>query len=150
MDGHELSGLIEQRWELLSRLLEISQRQIDAIDGSRMTELMRILSEKQPPLNELVEVAEKLRPAADQDPDSRLWESAEQREQCRRQQEECEKLHLELLAIEAQCETALHTSRDEIQKQLERVDNARQAVSSYATQHSLPESGGQLDLSSDA
>lgn len=150
MHGNDLSELIELRWQLLQRLLEISQRQINAIDGSRMTELMRILSEKQPPLNQLAEVAQQLRPAAEDDPESRVWDSDEQRRRCRQQQEECEKMHLELLAVEAECETALMKSRDKIQEELKRVDNARQAVTSYASQHVLPDSGGNLDLSSDA
>ncbi len=33
-------------------------------------------------------------------------------ERCRQQQEECERMHLELLAIEAECESALQQSRD--------------------------------------
>ena len=150
MNGHELAQLIEQRWNLLEQLLQISQRQIEAIKGSRMTELMRILSEKQAPLNQLAELAEQLRPAAGEDPNARIWESPEQRSRCRKQQDECEKMHLELLAIEAECETSLVQSRDELQQQLSRVDSARQTISGYNARHSALDTGSQLDLSSDA
>ncbi|MEM1068770.1 MAG: flagellar export chaperone FlgN [Planctomycetota bacterium] len=150
MDGPELSQLVEQRWTLLHELLQLSERQIDAIKGSRMTELMRILSEKQTPLNQLADLAERLRPATGDDPSERYWDSSAQRAKCRSQQEECEKMHLELLAIEAECESNLLASRDEIQKELQRVDSARQTINGYGSQHSRLESGGQLDLSSDA
>ena len=150
MNGQELSLLIEQRWQLLEHLLQISQRQIDAIQGARMTELMRILSEKQTPLNQLAQIAERLRPAATEDPETRVWASPEQRTRCRVQQEECEKMHLELLAIEAECESSLLKSRDNLQEQLSRVDSARQTISGYNTQQKAFESGSQLDLSSDA
>lgn len=150
MDGTELSQLIEQRWCLLEQLLEISHRQIDAIKGSRMTELMRILSEKQAPLNQLTQLADRLRPAAQEDPNARVWGSAEQRNRCREQQEECEKMHLELLAIEAECESTLLQSREDLEQQLQRVDSARQTIDGYHASHSAIESGSQLDLSSDA
>ncbi len=42
MDGRELSQLIDNRWSTLHQLLEISSRQMDAIRGCRMSELMRL------------------------------------------------------------------------------------------------------------
>ncbi len=150
MDGRELSQLIDQRWALLKQLLQMSERQIGAIQESRMTELMGILSEKQVPLNQLAELANRLRPAAANDPLTRVWDTTEQRDRCREQQEECERMHLELLAIEAQCETSLVQGRDQLQQELQRVDNARQAVSGYGGQNLNLDTGGQLDLSSDS
>lgn len=150
MDGRELSQLIDQRWALLSQLLQMSERQIGAIQESRMTELMGILSEKQVPLNQLAELANRLRPAVENDPQTRVWDTPEQRDRCREQQEECERMHLELLAIEAQCETSLVQGRDRLRQELQRVDNVRQAVSGYGGQNLNLDTGGQLDLSSDA
>ena len=75
MNGDELSELIQQRWTTLRELLEISRRQMGAIGSGQMSELMRVLSDKQRPLNELVEIAEQLRRASDDDPDS--WECAD-------------------------------------------------------------------------
>ncbi len=149
MNGNELLELFEQRWSTLSELLEIGKRQIAAIESERMSELMRLLSEKQTPLNRLVEFATSIRQAADDDPATRKWDSEETRERCRRRQQECEQLHLELLAIEAECETALIESREFIQKKLDRVDAGQQAANSYAHSQATPTQGGQLDLSSD-
>lgn len=144
MDGIQLAELMSQRWSALRQLLEISDRQLAAIDSGQMTELMRLLSEKQKPLNRLTEIGEQLRAAAGDDPETRHWDSAESRAQCRSQQEECEKLHLELLAIEAECESALKKSRDSIEEDLARVDSARQAANGYLAG---PTSGNRLDLS---
>ena len=144
MDGKQLSDLIAQRWSTLRELVDISNRQITAIDAGRMSELMRLLSEKQLPLNHLAEIAEKILSAAGDDPTARTWETEGARVLCRQQQEECEKMHLELLAIEAECETSLTKSRASIQQKIDRVDAGRQAAASY---HAPPTSGGQLDLS---
>jgi hypothetical protein len=150
MNGRELAKLIDQRWTVLQHLLDISQRQIAAINGLRMTELMRILSEKQPPLNQLTELADQLRLAAAEDPQDRLWDNSEQRALCRQRQEECERMHLELLAIEAECESSLLNGRERLQEELRRVDAARRTVTSYGMSQSESHAGAQLDLSSDA
>jgi hypothetical protein len=148
VNGNELLALMEQRWSTLRELLEFGNRQIAAIESQRMSELMRLLSEKQTPLNRLAQVAASIRQAADDDPAARQWDSEETRVRCRRRQEECEQLHLQLLAIEAECETALTESREFIQKKLDRVDAGQQAANSYADSQATPTQGGQLDLSS--
>ena len=149
MNGNELSKLIHHRWSLLRTLLELSGRQMEAIESGRMSELMRLLSDKQAPLNELAAVAEKIRTAVDDDPNERTWPDETTRVSCRQQQEECEQMHLELLAIEAQCETALQTSRNQLSQKIDRVDAARQAANTYAHSPTGSDLGGQLDLSSD-
>ena len=47
MNGNEVAALIQQRWEILDRLLSISRLQMRAIEQGQMSELMRLLSEKQ-------------------------------------------------------------------------------------------------------
>jgi hypothetical protein len=149
MDGNQLSELISQRWAILRELLDVGDRQMAAIRDGRMSELMRLLSGKQLPLQRLSEIADELRGATDDDPQARVWESEEARLFCRGQQEECEKMHLALLAIEAECETTLQQSRSSIQQKLDRVDVGRQAATSYGQGQTRNTSGGTLDLSSD-
>lgn len=149
MHGRELAALIENRHSALQRLLEISGRQIDAIRGGRMSELMRLLSEKQSPLNQLNLIAQSLRTAVTDDHAARQWDSESQRSQCREQQDQCEQMHLELLAIEAESESALQQSRLDLQQQLDRVDGGRNAANGYArNQVAATTTGGTLDLSS--
>ena len=148
MDGQELSQLIEDRWSTLHQLLEISSRQMDAIRGGRMSELMRLLSEKQKPLTQLVAVADQIRLASEDDHAARHWQSDTQRQRCREQQEECERMHLELLAIEAECETALQHSRATLAQRIDRIDTGQAAAKGYASVDRPPASGATLDLSS--
>jgi hypothetical protein len=148
MDGSELAELIDRRWRKLRQLLEFGRRQMDAIQAARMSELMQLLSDKQAPLTELTELAEQIRAAKDDDPAARSWESEAQRDRCRSQQDECEQMHMDLLALEAECETALQQSRVTIQQRLDRVDAGRVAANRYADQGSRQTRGGQLDLSS--
>ncbi|MFK8112572.1 MAG: flagellar export chaperone FlgN [Rubripirellula sp.] len=155
MDGQQLSQLMTVRWTALQQLLEVSEHQIQAIRAGHMSELMRILSQKQPHLSRLSNAAAQLRATTSDDPEQRHWDSPALREACRIQQEECEKMHLELLAIEAHCETLLQETRTGIQSELQQIDNAHLAASSYAQSQatgSQPTShrGGQLDLSSDS
>ncbi len=149
MNGNEVAALIQQRWEILDQLLSISRLQMTAIERGQMSELMRLLSEKQKPLNKLIELGNQIGVASADDSEDRYWDSNDIREQCRRQQDDCEKINLELLAIEAECESKLSQNRDELRERLERVDSGWQAVSGYADHELHATSGGSLDLSSD-
>ncbi len=149
MDGAQLSELIETRRTVLSELLEIGGRQISAIAAGRMSELMSLLAAKQVPLGRLGEISARLREAAGEDAESRRWESSQARDKCRQDQDDCEQMHLELLAIEAQCEAALVQSRAALEQQLSDVDAAHQAATSYANSDATPTMGIRLDLSSD-
>ena len=148
MDGPELAQLIEARWSTLNQLLEIGSRQMEAIEGCRMSELMRLLSDKQTPLNQLIGITEQLRMAAGDDHTSRRWDNHSQRERCRQLQEETERMYLDLLAIEAECESALQQSRVTLQQRLDRVDSGQAAANGYACSDRSPTSGATLDLSS--
>ncbi len=149
MNGTALSELISRRRTILSQLLEIGGRQMEVIAAGRMTELMGLLAEKQQPLQQLGEISTLLREAAQDDPQARQWESAESREKCRVQQQQCEQMHIELLAIEAQCETALSESRESLQQRLGQIDSANQAANKYVDSEAIPTLGNRLDLSSD-
>lgn len=147
MESSQLTELIDQRWTTLNELLNLGQLQTDAIDAGRMTDLMRILSRKQAPLNRLSELAKLLRAAADDDPTSRIWHSQEARDVCRNRQAQCDEMHLELLAIEAACESTLQQNRNSIQAEIEQLNASHQAAKKYAPEQSIATSGGRLDLS---
>ena len=149
MDGAQLSALITERQSILAQLLELGTRQVDVIAAGRMSELMRILAEKQDPLQRLGEISELLRETAGEDPRGRKWNSQRDRDACRQAQDDCERMHIELLAIEAQCETALNESRNAIQQELQQIDSAHQAASHYAHAEASQTAGIRLDLSSD-
>lgn len=148
MDGDQLIDLIGKRRDVLTQLLQFCDRQMAAIDTDRMTDLMRILSDKQPLINQLTQLAGPLGKAAGDDPNTRHWSSTQQREQCRTWQDECDAMHQELLAIEAACEAKLDVSRAAMHEKLQRVTSGRDAVNRYAQTQTKRPSGGSLDLSS--
>jgi hypothetical protein len=147
MNGNELTALIDLRWTTLNALLELGRRQTEAIQAGRMSDLMRILSEKQGPLNRLSEIADALRDAAQDDPSQRFWDSESKRQDCRLRQEQCDQMHTELLAIEAASESTLQANRTAIQHDIDQLNASHQAASHYAPQSAVPTSGKQLDLS---
>lgn len=155
MESELLVQLIDARFELLSRLITLSRQQRQAIEENQMTELMRVLSDKQKLIEMLAKVSRQLSPASKDDPQQRRWSSEEARQQCRERQEACEQMHVELLAMEAECESGLTSRRGDIEDQLMRLSGADQATKSYsqagvANGHSVSGAkGARLDLSSD-
>ncbi len=87
MNGNEVIALIKQRWEILDQLLSISRLQMTAIEQGQMSKLMRLLSEKQKPLNQLVELSDQFGAANTDDSEKRHWDSEDIRDQCRKKQE---------------------------------------------------------------
>ncbi len=146
MDAHQLSDLIEQRFQTLDELLKLGRLQSEAIERGRMTELMRVLSQKQQPLSRLTEIAQLLRPAATDDPELRAWTSESARLACRSQQEQCDQMHMELLAMEAACESMLQDNRAAIQLEIESLHGSHLAAVHYAPDRTVATSGGRLDL----
>ncbi len=147
MNGNELSQLIDQRWSALNELLELSHRQTEAIDAGRMSDLMRVLSKKQAPLQQLSDIADRTRTAVDDDPALRHWASESDRQACRLLQDKCDQMHLDLLAIEAACESTLQENRSSIQTEIDQLNASHQAAMHYSPENSVATSGGQLDLS---
>jgi hypothetical protein len=148
MDGPELAALIDDRYRTLQRLQQISSQQMDAISSGRMSQLMQLLSDKQEPLNRLAALAQQIRAAVGEDPESRIWESDLQRQQCREKQDACERIHRELFDLEGTCEAALRDSRVTLQQQLGRLDSVRAAANGYATRNEVSSRGATLDLTS--
>tara|TARA_R110002049_G_scaffold2750_8_gene22124 strand:- start:27844 stop:28293 length:450 start_codon:yes stop_codon:yes gene_type:complete len=148
MNAERLVNLVSQRKTVLDELLEISQRQVTAVQQGRMNELMSLLAEKQAPLAKLREYSACLAEAAPDDPATRVWDRPEQRAQCQAEHARCEEMLRTLMEMEAQCEQTLSQSRESLQKQLEQTQTAQQAVTGYAEAEQANTSGGRLDLSS--
>jgi Mg2+ and Co2+ transporter CorA len=147
MDGWELSELINQRRLALDELLTLGQQQRELIATGRMTELMRILSAKQQPIQRLTEIAQSLRQADHDDPADRQWPSEAVRQACRIEQQECLRIHQELLALEEACEAAMQANRTSIQNEINQLNASHQAAQHYVSGPAVAPSGGHLDLS---
>lgn len=151
MDAATLSELVSQRHAVLIKLLKLSQDQIAAIQSGRMTDLMGILSAKQQPIQQLVNLGKQLKPAANDDPNSRSWPDPQSRIDCRQQQQQCDSMHQKLLEIEAACEEMLEANRADVSDRLQRLSSGTDATSGYSKAQSYASAGhrSQLDLSSD-
>ena len=153
MDAITLDQLVDQRHETLTELLKISQHQIDAIETNRMSDLMKILSEKQKTIQRLADLSQRLKPALADNPQTRDWPSESQRDRCRTRQQQCDQMHAELMQIEATCEATLQANRTDMTGRLERLSSGTDATSGYAQAQQFsptagPENtGSQLDFS---
>ena len=156
MDATTLCELVDARFDTLGALLKLSEQQVETIDQNRMSDLMRVLSDKQRLIEYLKHISDQLKPALDDDPQARDWESQAAREQCHDRQQQCEQMHLQLLAIEAQCESTLQDSRQGMEDQLGRLNTGQHAATGYSQSQSYGQpaspgggsSGSRLDLSS--
>lgn len=145
MDGPQIVDLVDQRWELLQELSQLADRQAVAIEQGRMSELLSILRQKQPPLETLDRLSLELRQRC-APPQAVRWSSAAERDACRAKNEACQRLHETLLLREAECEAKLQASRQRVEEQLTRSEGAKRAAGSYNASRPSPTTGGQLDL----
>jgi hypothetical protein len=144
-----LTELIGKKHELLVQLRDAGRRQMELIEASDMTQLLKLLSSKQRVLTSLQDVERRLDPYRSQNPEQRVWRTAADRERCSRVSANCELLLAEVVEGERRGEARLTAHRDRAAAQLELVQHASQARAAYADM--TPGSGySQLDLSSES
>jgi len=147
MDTERLAALIGRKHEVLRQLLVLAQRQCQVVDEGEMGTLIRILSSKQRMLKELQQVEADLAPFRRQDPDSRPWSSAGERQRVRGVAEQCEALLREIVRLESSCAEEMVSRRDAAAARLQGTHTAAQAAQSYANSSVL--STNRLDVSSE-
>lgn len=148
MDGQTLSELVDQRWSLLKGLLELGDRQAEAVRHSRMSSLLEILNHKQPALEDLRQVSQRLHEAIGDDAEKRDWTSHDLRVECRERHRECEQMLETLLRQEAESEAALVEARGELERRLAHSEGAQRAVDGYAASERTATAGSRIDFSS--
>ena len=143
-----LAALIDQKSQVLSRLLSLAQRQMDLVSQGEVTQLLGLLAAKQQLLNSLQDVERRLSPFRNQDPESRRWRSPGDRRRARDSAERCEALLRDIVLLEKQCESELVRHRDATADQLQGVHTVAQASQAYSALSSYR--GDQLDVSSES
>lgn len=142
-----LKDLIRVKRECLLQLREMGRKQLALIEEGNMTSLMDILAAKQRPLVTLQRIERTLDPFRNQDPEKRVWRSADDRAQCAEHLQQCENLLAEIVSQEKCCEVALIQRRDEAAARLQGAH-----LAGYARHAYLPEADtrlSQLDLFSE-
>ena len=148
MDGQTLSELVDQRWSLLKGLLELGDRQAEAVRHSRMSSLLEILNLKQPSLEALQQVSQRLHEAVGDDAEDREWNSQDLRVECRERHRECERMLETLLRQETESEAALVEARGALELRLAHSEGAQRAVRGYAASDRTATAGSRIDISS--
>jgi flagellar biosynthesis/type III secretory pathway chaperone len=133
--------------ELLDQLLEIGRRQLDAIENGRMSELLGLLAEKQPLVDQLADLANRLKTLRENEPSAATVADTNLAE-CRKLRQTATTSFEELFTLEQQCETLLCDRRDQIGARLQATNNALSAANAYREIPPTTSLGGQLDLSS--
>jgi len=145
--GESLLEILSSQIGLLDQLIEIGQVQIQAIEHGRMSELLSLLSDKQPLLGDLGDVARRIRDLTADHSISVQDEGYAQR--CRQLKASARGRFEQLFELEQRSEALLCTSRDQIAKRLEASSHSMTAISAYQSGYTAETQGGRLDLSSD-
>ncbi|PHQ31443.1 hypothetical protein CEE69_31040 [Rhodopirellula bahusiensis] len=141
--NEDMEATIDRRFELLQLLLELTVQQEAAITDGHMNELMRVLSQKQRAVEQLVQASEQLKNERTQ-----LGDSYRVSEEHRQRNAACDEMHRELLVREKASEEMLSNNRDDVASQLQQQDGARRAAKGYGqASRDASSGGGTLDLS---
>jgi uncharacterized protein YicC (UPF0701 family) len=146
METDLLASFIGNKLAVLEQLRDLSRRQTEIVAQGDMPNLLQVLAVKQNLILELQAVEKRIDPFRDQDPDSRIWRSPEDRHRCRLVSQRCDAMLKEVMLIEKQCETALQQRRDECANRLQDLHRGSHAHAAYADSHAHV--AHQLDLTS--
>lgn len=128
----QLVQLIDQKHEVLTQLLTLSQYQLRlAGHDDHISDLMRVLSAKQTLIERLTRIDRTIDPFRQQDPEARLWRSSSERTKCAQTSKQCEVILSELKAIEQRSTEVVSTHRDEIAAMLRETHTSSDSVTAY-------------------
>jgi hypothetical protein len=145
-DTKRLFELVRHKHQLLVELRELGKRQAALIAAGDMNELLRMFAGKQRLIDRLHDVERCLDPYRGQDPESRDWQSAAQRQECASVIEQSQSLLKEILQQEKSNEARLRLSRDEVARRLQGLQVVKQARQAYV--NSGAPRASRVDLSS--
>jgi hypothetical protein len=146
METDILAELIRRKRQCLAQLWSLACRQRELIDQDDIGHLLDVLAVKQRLLAEMQRIEAGLDPFRGQAPSQRKWRSAEDRQRCAADLDECQRLYEQIVAGEKQSEQALIRRRDEAARQLEGAHHAGIARDAYHARS--PVQIGQIDFSS--
>jgi len=154
-----LADLIAKRRLCLLKLRDLGRKQAELIAAGQMGALLRSFSAKSQWIVAVQAIEKELAPYHAQDPDQRVWASAELRKQSAAQAAECQGLLDEIMQLERDNERIMTERRDRVALQLQSAHAAGAARSAYQAQQkgstrakaiplAAPATTDQLDLHS--
>jgi hypothetical protein len=144
-----LAQWIGKKLAVLEQLRDLARRQIDLIADGDIQRLLGLLAAKQTLLSELQRIQRQLDPFREEDPDTRQWRTAGDRQHCRRQAERCEALLREIMLVEKQSEIEMAGRRDTVVTRLGQARCSAEAARAYIGASDSAPRHGQLDITSE-
>ena len=143
---------ITQRRDLLAQILRTTLQQQAALEEGLVDRLLATLEEKDALVNQLRQLQDALKPYAEVEPADRQWRDQESRSRCRREIEETEKLQRAILDVDARCEQAMLSRREELFHSMQQTTGVALASQAYAAGNRVrtraPSTGSSIDLTS--
>jgi hypothetical protein len=147
-DTQRLAQLLEHKFECLTQLRDLGDRQLERIELEDMTALLKVLSAKQRLLDELQVIERGLDPFRGQSPQDRRWASTAERTRCGELMARCQQMFSEIVLQERSAETNLIRRRDEAERRLHGMHAAAGAQRAYLREE--PWATHSLDLSTES
>jgi hypothetical protein len=129
-----LFELISTKRAILAQLREIGQRQTELAASGDIGSLLSLLGAKQSLIAALHDLETALRPHYAEDPEKRVWRSAQERAACARQANECNDLLEDILRLEKLGAEKITARRNEVAEQLQQAHAASQVRNAYEAQ----------------
>jgi hypothetical protein len=130
-DTDRLAQLIAAKLQVVELLLGLARRQLALADQGDIPALLKLLSAKQTVIAQLQRLERELDAYRDQDPDSRVWQTAADRRRCQEQAARCATLLTEAMSLDRQGEAAMVQRRDSAAAALQLAHSAADAHSAY-------------------
>lgn len=132
METDQLAQLIDGKRDVLLQLHALVRRQFSQSASQEPSGLLTLLAAKQQLIDRLQNLEAELDPFRQQDPDTRQWRSAADRQRCATQAQECNRLLAEVIELERGSLSALQTRQQETTEKLQFVGNAAAAATAYS------------------
>ena len=126
--------LIRSEEEILQRLLLVSQRQLEIVEAGNITVLIQYLGMRQQLWGEFELLEQQLGPHKGIAPESRSWKSAAERQLTESALNRCKDLLEKILENDQICLTKTAAQKDEVEKQLHRVQRGGNVALAYMRQ----------------
>lgn len=139
-DTRRLSALIRKRFELVREihLLTVAHPDLSSIEDVSVT--LSLLSRKETIIDQLARVHSELLPFQAQDPDSRLWNSPSERQQCGELARQTEHLLQEIMTLDERNLHFMQHRRDAVAAQLSQGRDSQAAQRAYTAEDRLEQS----------
>ncbi|MFO0013300.1 MAG: hypothetical protein ACK553_11195 [Planctomycetota bacterium] len=114
----QLFALMEAKQVVLAELRTLATLQSEAIDKQDIAELLNLLARKQGLMDRLMLLQQQLLSFQGEDPESRVWSSAERRRACQDIKRLCDQWIQEILVMEQRAADCMTAQRDAVAGQL--------------------------------